>query len=346
MPRGGANFTGDELALVLSHYDIGVIGEVTGLRIGNSRAPKSVINAERGKFLLKRRPTGRDDAYHVGFAHSIMINLQEKGFPVAHIERTRDGETAVMLNGHIYELFGYVHGSRYETQREQTVDAGRKLAEFHRLLEGFKFEWNPVSRTFHDSPEVRRFLKIINSEKRARIRPGKEMKYVTNELMVIYNKAAVNVNQSGYETMERKIIHGDWHPGNMLFDEDKVVAVVDFDSVRKAPRIIDIANGILQFSIIAGAPSPDQWPENADEQRIGDFFRGYAETGSITAEAGEILPDLMMETMISEAVRPIAATGTFANLKGLDFLKMIYRKCGWIDQNRKLLAGIISKHSS
>jgi hypothetical protein len=41
--------------------------------------------------------------------------------------------------------------------------------------------------------------------------------------------------------------------------------------------------------------------------------------------------------MIAEAILPIAATGSFCSLSGLDFLKMIQRKAVWINDNRKEL---------
>jgi len=45
----------------------------------------------------------------------------------------------------------------------------------------------------------------------------------------------------------------------------------------------------------------------------------------------------MTETLIAEAVLPIAATGYFGNLAGADFLKMILRKCLWIKKHRQSL---------
>jgi len=50
------------------------------------------------------------------------------------------------------------------------------------------------------------------------------------------------------------------------------------------------------------------------------------------------LLDLMIETIIAEAVLPIAATGFFGNLSGVDFLRMIRRKAEWIEKNRDKLA--------
>ena len=43
MPRGGANFTAEELAQVLSHYQIGIIQQINPLVAGNRRAPKKII---------------------------------------------------------------------------------------------------------------------------------------------------------------------------------------------------------------------------------------------------------------------------------------------------------------
>ena len=46
-------FSAGELAVVLSHYDLGVIEAITGYPRGSRRSPKAGIVAQRGKFLLK-----------------------------------------------------------------------------------------------------------------------------------------------------------------------------------------------------------------------------------------------------------------------------------------------------
>ena len=52
----------------------------------------------------------------------------------------------------------------------------------------------------------------------------------------------------------------------------------------------------------------------------------------------------MIEILIAEAVMPIAATGYFGRVSGLDFLKMILRKCRWIEDNRgALLDDVLAK---
>ncbi|MHC4623456.1 MAG: phosphotransferase enzyme family protein [Planctomycetota bacterium] len=336
MPRGGAHFSGDELGQVLSHYDIGVIRQVTPLSAGNARAPKMVIISDRGKFLLKRRPRGKDDLYHVAFAHAVQTHLAERAFPVTTLIATTDEKNTVLqIDNHIYELFQFVKGLRYDGSVEATVDAGRQLAQFHRSLADFPSEWKPLRASFHDSSMVRRRLKMAGAERGAR--PDKKLQDIAKELMTIYNASTVRVNELGFDSWPEQIVHGDWHPGNMLFAGGRLVAVLDFDSVRMAAPVTDLANGMLQFCIVGGRPNPADWPAYLDHDKLLHFLEGYRRVVRLNKRRLHSLLDLMIETMIAEAILPVAATGFFGNLSGLDFLKMIHRKCRWIKKNRKKL---------
>ncbi len=336
MPRGGAHFSGQELAQVLSHYDIGVIRQVKPLSAGSVRAPKMVIISEQGKFLLKRRPHGKDDLYRVAFAHAVQTHVAEQAFPVAGLIATTDEHNTVFqMDNHIYELFRFVAGARYDGSVEATVDAGRQLANLHCKLARFASELTPLRGSFHDSSMVRRHLKMAGAEKGAR--PDKQLQDTAEELMTIYNASGVRVNELGFDSWPEQIVHGDWHPGNMLFSRRRLTAVLDFDSVKLAAPVTDLANGMLQFCIVGGRPNPADWPAYLDQDKLVHFLEGYRRVLKLNKRRLDSLLDLMIETMIAEAILPVAATGFFGNLSGLDFLKMIHRKCRWIKKNRKKL---------
>jgi Ser/Thr protein kinase RdoA (MazF antagonist) len=341
MPKGGAHFSSEELAQVLSHYDIGVIHQAKPLSAGSRRAPKMVIISEQGKFLLKRRPKGKDDLYHVAFAHAIQTHLAEKDFPVTSLVATCDeNSTILQLNNHIYELFEFVTGSRYDGTIEATTDTGRQLANFHRYLADFAEQWKPPKGSFHDSTVVRRHLRTTGAEKTAQ--PNKKLQSIASKLMSLYNASSVCVSELGFDSWPEQIVHGDWHPGNMLFSDSKLTAVLDFDSVKIASRVTDLANGMLQFSIVGNRPNPADWPDYLDQAKLVQFLNGYREVIELGENELGSLFDLMIETMIAEAILPVAATGFFGNLSGLDFLKMIQRKAEWLDKNRDKLNQAIS----
>jgi len=340
MPRGGAHFSSEELAQVLSHYDIGVIHQVKPLSVGSRRTPKVVVISERGKFLLKRRPKGKDDFYRAAFAHAVQSHLGKKDFPVAPLIITRDeNNTILQLNNHIYECFGFVNGVRYDGSAEATIDAGRQLAKFNRYLADFPGEWKPLRGGFHDSSIVRRHLKMTGAE--GGTGPNKKLQGTAKILMTLYNNSSVRVNELGFDSWDQQVVHGDWHPGNMLFSGHKLIAVIDFDSVKLAPTVTDVANGMLQFSIVGGRPNPADWPAYLDQAKLAQFFDGYHRLIKLRKNQLNSLIDLMIETMIAEAILPIAATGFFGNLSGLDFLNMIRRKAEWLIKNRRKLSEAI-----
>lgn len=371
MPRGGAHFSSNELATVLSHYDIGVIHELKPLSAGSRRTPKIIVTAEKGKFLLKRRPKGKDDLYRAAFAHAVQTRLADRGFPLARLLSTRDEKnTLLQLDNHVYEFFEFVTGVRYDGSAEATIDAGLHLAKFHKYLADFSYppplgdglRQMPLkgsgstsltalslSKGFHDATKVRRHLKTIGAQ--PRLAQGganpqeKELLKTAEILMTLYNKSAVRVNELGFDSRAEQVVHGDWHPGNMLFwhkpsrsrEKSRLLAVIDFDSVKVAPPITDLANGMLQFSIVGNRPNPADWPDYLDQAKLTQFLNGYTQETRLDKTMLNSLLDLMIETMVAEAVLPIAQTGFFGNLTGLDFLKMIRRKAEWIDKNRDKL---------
>jgi len=336
MPRSGAHFSSQELARVLSHYDVGVIHRVKALSVGNRRVPKVAVTSEQGKFLLKRRPRGKDDPDRVAFAHAVQSHLAGKSFPVAPLVATRDkNNTMLQLNNHIYEFFQFIAGARYDGSAEATIDAGRQLAKFHHCLRDFASQWKPPKDSFHDSATVRRHLRTVAADKRTR--PNKDLHATADTLLAPYNESSIRVNKLGFDSWELQVVHGDWHPGNMLFARRKVAAVLDFDSLMIAPPVTDLANGMLQFSIVGGRPNPADWPDYFDEAKLFQFLAGYREAAKLDKGMLHSLVDLMVETMIAEAVLPVAATGFFGNLSGLDFLQMILRKVNWLDNHRKKL---------
>lgn len=340
MPRGGAHFSSEELAQVLSHYDIGVIHQVKPLSAGNKRVPKVVVVSEQGKFLLKRRAKGKDDLFRVAFAHAVQTHLAERDFPVTALIPTCDEKNTILqLDYHIYECFKFVTGFRYDGSAEATIDTGRQLANFHRYLADFTNKWKPLRGSFHDSSTVRRHLRTTGTEKAAK--PDKKLQKIAEDLMALYNESSVRVSQLGFDSWPEQVIHGDWHPGNMLFSQHRLIAVLDFDSVKISPTVTDLANGMLQFSIVGDRPNPADWPDYLDQAKLIQFLDGYREVIELNENELNALLDLTIETMIAEAILPVVATGFFANLSGLDFLKMIQRKVHWIDKNRENLNNAI-----
>jgi homoserine kinase type II len=263
------------------------------------------------------------------------MELANKQFPLPHLIGTkRDNNSMLQWRGGTYELFEYIPGQSYPGTLEGTFDAGRVLGLFHKLLQGFQSQWQPPTGSYHMAPAVESGIRAIPP---SILNADPETPKLLNFLLKSYNHAATTVDNLGIESWPRHIVHADWHPGNMLFRDNHVVAVIDYDSARSLQRIIDIANGALQFSIIGGGDDVNQWPEYIDETRFKRFLRGYDEVILLSQAELHALPWLMVEALIAEATFPIAATGNFGRLEGLGFLRMVQRKVNWMQNSASRL---------
>ena len=325
-----------ELAICLSRYGLGDIHSITEFARGSRRSPKIVIESQHGKFLFKRRARGKDDLKKVAFTHQIQLHLAAENFPLPHLLGTRtDNNSMLIWQDQIYEMFEYIEGGGYDGSLEATYHVGKILGLYHKLLAGFRGDYAPPRGSYHDAKAV---AEAIGNTVRSLPMPGRPAPDVLMEtvsyLENAYRQCAEKVNQMGLGSWPLQIVHGDWHPGNMLFRDRNVVAVIDYDTTRLQQRVIDLANGALQFSIIGGAEDPTRWPEYLDESRFKRFLRGYdsAFTAGAVLSVAELkaVPYLMCEAMVAEAVLPIAATGSFGRMEGFPFLQMVHRKVKWI----------------
>ena len=340
----------DELAIVLSHFDIGVIETIKEYPRGSRRAPKLLLRAEKGEFLLKRRARGKDDPFKVAFAHSLQLFLATRQFPLPHLVGTRrDNNSMLQYNNSVYELFEYIRGEAYDGSLMATEDSGRVLALYHKLLHDYTPEFEPPEGSFHQSAAVPGGLEQItvtfsrkNPANPAKPASETEVRDTVGFLRSAYDQAVARVSATGFNDWPTQIVHCDWHPGNMLFRNGKVVAVIDYDAARLQQRVMDIANGSLQFSIIGGSIDPGGWPDYVDERRFIKFLKGYDAVDVVTVAELEVIPWLMIEAMVAESVLPIAATGSFGRIEGYGFLQMIERKVRWVQKHMQKLVKSVS----
>ncbi len=341
-PRERAKFDATELAIALSHYDLGVIESITDFPRGSSRSPKVGIVCERGKFLLKRRSIRRAHPESVRFAHRVQNHLAKNGFPAPAIVQTRGHPNDLLqIREHVYELFEFVAGQPFRQSADESRDAGTVLGRFHECTKDVRPPAStPTPRgDYHDAAGVRTGLCSIGSTLSSHDSfSGDEAELATlvQYLLGAYDEAAASLTASGFRDRPTRLIHTDWHPGNLLFRNQQVVAVIDYDTLRVSQRMIDVANGALQFSI-TGSGDPANWPEHVDEDRFAAFLSGYESVDPLSDADRSAIVDLITEALIAESVPPITETGSVGRWAGFRILQMIRRKVTWIRNNAERL---------
>ena len=337
MPQPREQFSSEELAIVLSHYDLGIVTAVNELPRGSHAAAKLIITTTAGRYILKRRPKGEVDPYRVAFSHSLQSYLASQNFPLPHLIGTRKENNSMLKWGNsIYEVFEFIEGQPYDGNVVATYAAGRTLGLYHLLVQQYQPQWDPPHGHYHDSPTVvTSFKPLAEVLARSESTHGRkrEMVSLLKHLRAAYNAAAKAANELGLPDWDSQIVHSDWHPGNMLFDKGHVVAVIDYDAARIQPRVMDVANGCTQFSFVAGGRDLAAWEDRTDDLRARRFLRGYDEVNVLSKVELAAVPFLMQEVLIAQTIPPILRTGNFAELDGFQFLQVVLRKVNWLTEH-------------
>jgi aminoglycoside phosphotransferase (APT) family kinase protein len=324
-----------ELSEVCARYELGQVTSIREFRRGSPAAPKVVIEAARGKFLLKRRSPRTGDPFRVAFVHGIQLYLHAHGYPTPAIIGTRDDNNSILQrDGMVYELFRFVEGEPPSGRDGEVAAAGGALGRLHRLIAGHRPAWEGGATGWRVGFDLEAALAAAvervpeTAEQVARIRrPAAE--------------AGAALDHSDLAARPMQIIHGDWHPGNLIMRDGAVAAVLDFDSARYAPPLVELANGLLQFSMTRVGPDPAAWPYEPDEKRLILFWNAYSgeEPNRTRTGDAELVPWLMIELLVAEAVRPIVETGRFGHLDAVTCLRMVDRKCAWLRENAASMSG-------
>ncbi|MFN0131446.1 MAG: phosphotransferase enzyme family protein [Phycisphaerales bacterium] len=322
----------DELAAIAALYGLSEITSVHEPRRGSGTSAKAVLTTATGRFLVKRRARSIDARRR--FALAVHHELAESGVPVASLLKTTlDGLSEVIIDPHAYDVCEWIDATAFDGSIGATADAGSVLARFHTVL----------ASSLSAAAPARQEPQVSSLAAAAGARLGSTAGGVVKRLALGYADAARRVRDLGIAEWPGVVIHGDWHPGNVLFRGDRVVAVVDFDDCCLAPRTLDIANGALQFSMdlrggAARAPG-------LDEQRCVAFCRGYEAASESLISTAEIsaLPWLMIQSLVIEALSAIAAAGSLGSLDGPTALRIVDAQAAWMqreaDRLRTLLSG-------
>ena len=213
---------------------------------------------DQGKLFLKRYKPAPDlnlnPSMHIpriAFTHVIQEYLGKREFTIPHLLRNRDGDTLTVEGNEIYAISEFVEGFDFDAVQPTRAlqSAGETLGRIHRELRGFQpsfgFNWVPM----HD--EVINLFRL--RLERIRVTASGTVGYPVPEKQI--DEWMVEVDRLAAElTVPDEgnwIIHGDYRAQNLKFDAEGMVnAILDFDTVRPANRLYDLAYALVFFPAV------------------------------------------------------------------------------------------------
>jgi Ser/Thr protein kinase RdoA (MazF antagonist) len=232
------------LSGILEQYPLSN-ARVVGMHESSTRNDNLMIEDGSDRRYILRRYRRNNQEARVRFQLSFQQHLVSSGFPTSEIIRTISGDVLVIEEGTPWALFTFVEGTEYDFSRvEQAVEAARCLAQFHTIADSFQ-----------DEGVVLDISRMPDWWTRA----GKEIQAleeffagmgVENELECIREYVAELVDKWPVErnaTLRSVWVHGDYHGRNMVFVNDEMRGLFDFDVIHRGFRIEDISLALFMF---------------------------------------------------------------------------------------------------
>lgn len=295
---------------VLDHYPIGEIQSVREMIAGSAESPKAVIECERGKLLLKRRARGLENATLVGFAHEVILGCLDQGVCVPPMIGTKnDNNSMCQIGDKTYELFVFIDGTMFDQSVEHAHQSGMLLGELHRAMDSITTSFEPTIES-----------SVVNPERAVGVGLPEDIQTSVKRILE-YGLDAHRAN-----ARPAAIVHGDWHPGNMIFDGPEIVAICDFDNCRRGSRDRELAQALVYLSMQRATDG--RVPVEPSMERVLAAWSGYLEESDAKPNP-RLIGSLMPAVLLDEALA--GDPSTLARSSGL--IDAAIAKARWLDEH-------------
>jgi homoserine kinase type II len=282
----------EALVRLLSRFyhlgEITLYHRVTRGQVNTGHIVETERGQKRSKYFIRQYHPDRKIA-EIEFEHALIDHLVTKKFEyVGGVIRTTSGQTYVPLpvdkegNGRaeIFAVFEYLTGEvRYDwtppgCDLQSLENAAMVLARYHQAVA----DWRPVNGWAR--PGIVEQLSRMETTLRTYRQMAGDTPFdaCLRSHLDLISRAGSTVlaafRTPAFAQLPRLAIHGDFHPGNLTFEQDRIRGLFDFDWARMDARCFDVALAIFYFCA--------RWQAGVDGQldmgRVGAFLDVYQRT--------------------------------------------------------------------
>lgn len=211
---------------ILVNWDIGDVISVKEID-SFSNSVRLITSRDNKKYVLKEQQRVEG----IKKEAALLSYLREK-IPIAAPVKTKNNEYYFEGENKYYVLYPFLEGASFkdhygENYREEARLLGKAIGDLHSALKKINYEG---CKEFNLVKDVTEWAKDI-------IEKNKELLdyNFVEEIIKSFKEEFILI----YDLLPKQIIHRDLHPGNILFKDDRLSGIVDFELAVTGVRIFD-----------------------------------------------------------------------------------------------------------
>ena len=224
-------------------YSLGIISADL-LRESSDNHVWLLSSSDGRKYVarISKRNIGDDISFEIDWINFFFAN----GVPVAPIIKTSQGRFyANLSDGSPVVIFVYVAGSQIKIDfstpppLQAVLSAATALAKLHNASQNYKTTFTRPRTVFSELERV----SIHREDFQKNISGGQRL----------FDQIEQNLNWAKSYSYDTVLVHNDFRVDNIIFSNNEVAAIIDFDWCCLGPAIKDVAHALAEWSFPDGA---------------------------------------------------------------------------------------------
>ncbi|MFC0470707.1 phosphotransferase [Halalkalibacter kiskunsagensis] len=228
-----------EIEKLCALFGLGTLKKVVGTP-GKGRVNKTIlIKASTGNYVV--RLLGHSTyGSRINIVEEMLVKFKEVNVPVVNAQKNKSGQYYDQMKGYYVQIYPYIEGETFSFKRNQIISCGKMLRKFH---EAIKVDDITV-------PPPRLFIYPQNKNLEENYKEFLKTKKIKSnstleKIKTLYTSVMKKWSKTNIKQLPEAIIHDDWHPWNLIFNQNgSVAAILDFDYLQRGQRIFDLAYAI------------------------------------------------------------------------------------------------------
>lgn len=308
-----------DFAAISGAFGLGEVSRTETIAAGTINSNFAIV-ADRGRFFLRVNEGKSEPA--VRYEAELVAAVAEAGVPTPVPLRASTGERFFDLDGKLISVFPWVAGGHRRAGAitpNDTAAVGRALARLHLigLSLADRFESESIYTTARIAERFEGFRGSLDPAL------GDAIAIMADELDYLASVAGAR------DAAARGIIHGDLFVDNVLFDGDRLAALIDFEQASSGTFVYDLA-------VCLNAWCYDQ---TFDPHRITAMIAAYREVRPLGPRERQALGIEVRAAAVRFAITRVTDVYLPGHaMAGKDFRRYIDRLRAWRADGPALLA--------
>lgn len=222
--------------LVYENYNIEV-SDVNRINRGSA----NIYNLDN-KYILKEFSSDREIS-SIEKEYNIIKHLDKKGLRVPSYVETKEGKCYIVYEGRIIILQVYLEGYAMENNTgdyNKTIESATILGKLSLALEDYELESTYDDWASKEELEkgIEKLSDLIGKIKEDNPYKDKIISDLNRRIEV--SKELLDFNFDDLKKVTLKLCHGDYSVQQLIYNDEKETAVIDFETVRNMPIVWEI----------------------------------------------------------------------------------------------------------